>query len=108
MNPISVELYPQGVPRNFLRQKFNRKKIQLMSRIISPLSKMWLKVVNLENSLFPKLQESLRVEEFSSKESKLIRVLDFSEIEQFITITSPTNAPKYREQIVRICSKECL
>ncbi len=72
-----------------------------MSRIIPTLSKMWLKVVNLENSLFPKLQESLRIEEFSSKESKLIRVLDFAEIEKFITITSPTNTPKYREQIAR-------
>ncbi len=28
-----------------------------MSKIISTLSKMWLKVVNLENSLFPELQE---------------------------------------------------
>ena len=30
-----------------------------MSKIISTLSKMWLKVINLENSLFPELQESL-------------------------------------------------
>jgi len=55
-----------------------------MSEIIPKLSKMWLKVVNLKNSLFPELQESLRVEEFSSKESKLIRVLDFAEIEKYI------------------------
>ena len=34
-----------------------------MSKIISTLSKMWLKVVNLENSLFPELQESLRIEQ---------------------------------------------
>jgi len=34
---------------------------------------MWLKVVNLENSLFPELKDSLRIKEFSSKESKLIR-----------------------------------
>ena len=72
-----------------------------MSKIISTVSKMWLKVKNLENSLFPELQESLRVEEFSSKESKLIRVLDFAEIEKFITITSLTNTPKSREQIAR-------
>ena len=65
-----------------------------MSKIISTVLKMWLKVKNLENSLFPELQESLRVEEFSSKESKLIRVLDFAEIEKFITITSLTNTPK--------------
>ncbi len=62
---------------------------------------MWLKVVNLENSLFPELQESLRIKEFSTKEAKLIRVLDFAEIEKFITITSQTNIPKYREQIAR-------
>ena len=72
-----------------------------MSKIISTLSKMWLKVVNLENSLFPALKENLRIEEFSSKESKLIRVLDFAEIEKLITVTSPTNTPKYREQIAR-------
>ena len=64
-------------------------------------SKMWNKILNLENSLFPKLQESLRIEEFSAKESKLIRVLDFAEIEKFVTITSPTNTPKYREEIAR-------
>jgi len=37
-----------------------------MSKIISSLSKMLLKVINLENSLFPELQASLGV--FSSKE----------------------------------------
>lgn len=67
----------------------------------SSLSKMWRKVINLENSLFPELQEKLRVEEFSTKEAKLIKVLDFAEIEQFITTTSPTNTPKYREEIAR-------
>jgi hypothetical protein len=72
-----------------------------MSKIISTLSKMWLKVVNLENSLFPELKESLRIEEFSSKESKLIRVLDFAEIEKYIINTSSTNIPKNREQIAR-------
>jgi len=72
-----------------------------MSKIISSISKMWLKVKNLENSLFPELKESLRVEEFSSKESKLIKILDFAEIERYITITSSTNTPKSREQIAR-------
>ena len=67
----------------------------------SSLSKMLCKVLNLEHSLFPELQESLRVEEFSTKEAKLIRVLDFAEIEKFIAITSPTNTPKYREEIAR-------
>ena len=72
-----------------------------MSKIISTLSKMWLKVVNLESSLFPELKESLRIEEFSSKETKLIRVLDFAEIEKHIVNTSSTNTPKSREQIAR-------
>ncbi len=72
-----------------------------MSKIIPTLSKMWLKVKNLECSLFPELEESLRIEEFSTKEAKLIRVLDFAEIEKFITNTSLTNTPKYREQIAR-------
>ena len=31
-----------------------------MSKIISSLSKIWLKVKNLENSLFPELQASLK------------------------------------------------
>jgi len=43
----------------------------------------------------------LRIEEFSSKESKLIRVLDFAEIEKYIINTSSTNTPKSREQITR-------
>ncbi len=45
---------------------------------------MWNKILNLENSLFPELQESLRIEEFSTKEAKLIRVLYFAEIENLI------------------------
>ena len=44
-----------------------------MSKSISTLSKIQLKMVNLENSLFPELKESLRIEEFSSRESKLSR-----------------------------------
>lgn len=72
-----------------------------MSKIISTLSKMWLKVTNLENSLFPELKESLRIEEFSSKESKLIKILDFAEVEKNITVVSVTNTPKSREQIAR-------
>ena len=58
-------------------------------------------MVNLENSLFPAIKENLRIEEFSSRESKLIRVLDFAEIEKFIVNTSYTNTPKNREEIAR-------
>jgi hypothetical protein len=43
----------------------------------------------------------LRIEEFSSKEFKLIKILDFAEIEKNITVVSITNTPKDREQIAR-------
>ncbi len=61
-----------------------------MSKIIPTLSKMWIKVTNLENSLFPQLQE------------KLIKILDFAEIEKNVCSTSKTNLPKDREQIALI------
>ena len=70
-----------------------------MSKIISTLSKMWLKVKNLENSLFPELQEQFGV--LSPKEQKLIKILDFAEIEKNVCSTSKTNPPKDREQIAR-------
>jgi len=73
----------------------------IIPKTSSSLSKMWNKILNLKNSLFPELEESLRIKEFSTKEAKLIRVLDFAEIEKFITTTSQTNTPKYREQIAR-------
>jgi len=60
---------------------------------------MWLKILNLENSLFPELQEKLGV--LSSKEQRLIKILDFAEIEKNICTTSKTNPPKDREQIAR-------
>jgi len=69
-----------------------------MSKIIPSLSKMWLKITNLENSLFPELQASLGV--LNSKE-KLIKILDFAEIEQFIYDTHITNIPKDRVQMAR-------
>jgi hypothetical protein len=70
-----------------------------MSKIIPTLSKMWLKITNLENSLFPELQASLGV--LSSKEEKLIKILDFAEIEQFIHDTHVTNIPKDRVPFAR-------
>jgi hypothetical protein len=70
-----------------------------MSKIIPSLSKMWLKITNLENSLFPQLQASLGV--LSPKEEKLIKILDFAQIEQFICDTHVTNTPKDREQMAR-------
>lgn len=70
-----------------------------MSKIIATLSKMWLKVTNLDNSLFPELQLSLGV--FSSKEEKLVKILDFAEIEQFVHDVHTTNIARDREQIAR-------
>ena len=70
-----------------------------MSKIIPSLSKIWLKVKNLETTLFPELKEVLGV--LSSKEQKLIKILDFAEIERNITVVSITNTPKDREEIAR-------
>lgn len=70
-----------------------------MSQIISTLSKMWLKVKNHENSLFLELEASLGV--LTSKEEKLIKILDFAEIEQFIYDVHTTNIAKDREQMAR-------
>lgn len=72
-----------------------------MKNIIPTLSKMWSKVVNLETTLFPLLKEELRLEELSSKEAKLIKILDFAEIEKNITVVTITNTPKDREEIAR-------
>lgn len=70
-----------------------------MTKSIPTLSKMWLKVRNLESTLFPYLQEALG--ELTSKESKFIRILDFAQIEQFISTVTITNPPKYRKEIAR-------
>jgi hypothetical protein len=72
-----------------------------MTKSIASLSKMWHKILNIENTLFPEIKETLRLEELSSKESKLIRILDFAEIEKNITVVSITNTKKDREQIAR-------
>jgi len=47
----------------------------IIPKTSSSLSKMWNKILNLRNSLFPELQKNLMIEEFSSKEYKLIRTL---------------------------------
>jgi len=67
----------------------------------SGLSKMLLRILNLESSLFPILKEELRLEELSHKEQKLIKILDFAQIEKNITVVSITNTPKDREEIAR-------
>ena len=73
----------------------------IVPKIFSNLSKMWTKILNLENSLFPALKEELRLEELSKKEQKLISILDFAQIERNITVVSITNTPKDREEIAR-------
>ena len=60
---------------------------------------MWLKVINLEQSLFPKLQESMGT--LSPKEEKLMKILDFAEIERFVSTVQITNPPKDREEMAR-------
>jgi len=72
-----------------------------MTKSIASLSKMWHKILNIENTLFPAVKETLRLEELSPKESKLIRILDFAEIERNITVVTVTNSKKSREQIAR-------
>ena len=67
----------------------------------SGLSKIWTKILNLESSLFSALKEELRLEELSYKEQKIIKILDFAQIEKNITVISITNTPKDREEIAR-------
>ena len=60
---------------------------------------MWLKVINLEQSLFPRLEESMG--SLSPKEEKLIKILDFAKIERFVSTVQITNPPKDREEMAR-------
>lgn len=62
---------------------------------------MWNKILNLESTLFPALKEEFRLEELSHKEQKLIKILDFAQIEKNVTIVSITNTPKDREECAR-------
>ncbi len=63
------------------------------------LSKMWTKILNLENYLFPEIKEQLGT--LSTKEEKLIKILDFAQIEKNVTVVTITNTPKDREEIAR-------
>jgi hypothetical protein len=58
------------------------------------LSQMHRRIINQERSLFPSIQEELRLGELSQKEQKLIKILDFAQIERNITVVSITNTPK--------------
>ena len=87
---------------SWLQDKYRGKYNDFLHyNIYSSLSKMWTKVLNLENSLFPSLKRELQLEELSNKEQKLIKILDFAQIEKNITVVSITNTPKHREEIAR-------
>ena len=73
----------------------------IIPKLSSNLSKMWNKILNLEKTLFPALKEELRIEELSFKEQRLIKILDFAQIEKNITVVSITNTPKDRIEIAR-------
>ena len=75
--------------------------LNIVAKLSTNLSKMWNKIRNIETSLFPILKEELRLGELSSKESKLIKILDFAEIEKNITVVKITNTPRDREEIGR-------
>jgi hypothetical protein len=71
----------------------------IIPKFTSKLSKMWTKILNLENCLFPELKEQLG--QLSTKEEKLIKILDFAQIEKNVTVITITNTPKDREEIAR-------
>ncbi len=48
----------------------------------SKLSNMWSKILNLENGLLPEIKEQFGT--LSTKEEKLIKILDFAQIENNI------------------------
>ncbi len=71
----------------------------IMPKSSSNLSNMWTKILNLENYLFPEIKEQLGT--LSTKEEKLIKILDFAQIEKNVTVVTITNTPKDRIEIAR-------
>ena len=71
----------------------------IVPKLSGNLSKMWNKILNLENCLFPEIKEQLGT--LSTKEEKLIKILDFAQIEKNITVINITNTPKDRIEIAR-------
>ena len=71
----------------------------IIPKLSSNLSKMWTRILNLENCLFPELKEQFGT--LSTKEEKLIRILDFAQIEKNVTVVTITNTPKDRIEIAR-------
>lgn len=71
----------------------------IIPKIHTQLSKMWNRILNLENCLFPELKEQFGV--LSTNEEKLIKILDFTQIEKNVTVVTITNTPKDRIEIAR-------
>lgn len=71
----------------------------MLPNIPKRFSEMWLQVLNLEQTLFPEIKEQLG--ELSEKEERLIRVLDFANIEQYCCDVQITNPPKDRKEMGR-------
>jgi hypothetical protein len=71
----------------------------IIPKLSSNLSKMLTRILNLENCLFPEIKEQLGT--LSTKEEKLIKILDFAQIENNITVVTITNTPKDRIEIAR-------
>lgn len=68
---------------------------------------MWIKIKNIENSLFLDMKEQLGT--LTAKEEKLIKILDFAQIENNITVVKITNTPKrQRRDSKSIYYKVCL
>jgi len=55
---------------------------------------MWLKVLNQEQSLLPQLEASFGA--LSHKEEKLMKILDFAEIETFFSAVEITKPQRQR------------
>ena len=70
-----------------------------MPSIIPSLSKMSLKILNMNKTLFRALQEELGM--LSSKEEKLMRILELAQIEKYVWEVKITNPPKHRKEIAR-------
>lgn len=70
-----------------------------MINIVPTLSKMSLKILNMNKTLFPALQEQLGV--LSSKEEKLMRILELAQIELYASEVKITNPPRHRKEIAR-------
>ena len=70
-----------------------------MTNIVPTLSKMSLKILNFEKTLFPALQEQLGI--LSPKEEKLMRILELAQIELYVSEVKITNPPKHRKEIAR-------